>query len=59
MEPIKINLATPVTGQKEVKIVDMIEKKDELLIKLDGKECYDIHPGMQLFFNKHIYEKIR
>ena len=56
MEPIKINLATPVTGQKEVKIVDMIEKKDELLIKLDGKECYDIHPGMQLFFNKHIYE---
>ena len=56
MEPIKINLTTPVTGQKEVKIVDMIERENELLIKLDGKECYGIHPGMQLFFNKHIYE---
>ena len=27
MEPIKINLTTPVNGRKTVNIVDMIEKK--------------------------------
>ena len=37
MEPIKINLTTPVNGRKTVNIVDMIEKKNELLIKLSDK----------------------
>ena len=59
MEPIKINLTTPVNGRKTVNIVDMIEKKDELLIKLSGKECYDIHTGQELYFTKYIYENGR
>ena len=36
MEAIKINLLSPVNGEKYVNIVDMIETKDELLIKLDN-----------------------
>ena len=59
MEPIKINLTTPVNGRKTVNIVDMIEKKNELLIKLSGKECYDIHTGQELYFTKYIYENGR
>ena len=32
MEPIKINLTTPVNGRKTDNIVDMIEKKDYKLL---------------------------
>ena len=50
MEPIKINKSNITIGYKPLNIVDMTETNDELLIKLKGKECYDIYPGQDLFF---------
>ena len=56
MEPIKINKSNITMGYKPLNIVDMTETNDELLIKLKGKECYDIYPGQDLFFYRFLYE---
>lgn len=56
MEPIKINKSNITMGYKPLNIIDMTETDDELLIKLKGKECYDIYPGQDLFFYRFLYE---
>lgn len=56
MEPIKINLTTPVSSQKFLDIESIIERDDELLIKLKDNECYDIYEGQKLTFTRYIYE---
>lgn len=55
MEPIKINLTKPIETSKVLHIVDMVEKGDELLIKLSGKECYEIYEGQELTFTRVVY----
>lgn len=52
MEPIKININGPKNGVRRLNIIDMIETDDELLIKLDGKECYLINEGQTLTFTR-------
>jgi len=54
-ERIKVNIAdAPVDVAGPLSVVDMIETDDELLIKLEGKECYDIFPGQELYFHRWI-----
>ena len=57
MEPIKINLTTPVNGYKEVSITDMTECNGELLIKLNDRECYNIYPGQKITFMRYVHEE--
>jgi hypothetical protein len=56
MEPIKINLSTPVKRVKHFNVVEMEEHTDELLIKLDDKECFEVHTGQRLTFMRVISE---
>lgn len=55
MEPIKINISTPVNSFKSVNIEDMIERDNELLIKLKNKECYHVYEGQELSFVRYVY----
>ena len=54
MESVKINRKTPVTHESVLNVIDMVEKDGELVIKLDGKECYDIDNGEMLTFKRVI-----
>ena len=59
MTPIQINLHSPVYGYKslnEKEINGLIESNGELLIKLEGWDCYNIYPGDKLIFKRYIYE---
>jgi hypothetical protein len=57
MEPIKINLTTPVSGQRFLNVKAITERDGELLIELSGKECYEIYEGQKLTFTRYIYEE--
>lgn len=57
MEPIKINLTTPVKRFKSFNIVRMEEHENELLIILADKECFDVNVGQKLTFIRHIPEE--
>lgn len=56
METIQINLDSPIYGFKEISYNQITESNGELLIKLNGKECYDIYVGDRLIFKRFIYE---
>ena len=45
MDSVKINRKTPVSVLTSLNVVDMVEKNGELVVKLDGKECYSIDDG--------------
>lgn len=45
MDNVKINRNTPVSVLTSLNVVDMVEKNGELVVKLDGKECYSIDDG--------------
>lgn len=59
METVKINLKSPVYGTKTLKIRELLECGNELLIKLSNDECYNIYPGDRLIFSRFIYENDR
>lgn len=56
MDAIQINLNSPIYGLKELVYKQITECNGELLITLNGKECYDIYPGDNLIFKRYIYE---
>lgn len=56
MDAIQINLNSPIYGLKELVYNQITECNGELLITLNGKECYDIYPGDNLIFKRYIYE---
>jgi hypothetical protein len=56
MEPIKINLKTPVKREQVVNFSEMKETSSELLIKISGSERFGIYVGQKLTFKRHIYE---
>ena len=57
MEKITINRSNAKKSEKVLHIEDMVEKNNELVIKLEGKECYSINEGQVLHFKRDIYGK--
>ena len=56
METIQINLKSPIYGTKVLNIMDIKECGNELLIRLNDEECYNIYVGDKLIFTRFIYE---
>lgn len=54
MDRVIINTRTPVVTLTPYNVVDMVEKNRELVIKLKGKECYDIDEGETLQLRRYI-----
>lgn len=55
MEPIKIRITDRKCGRKDISVKKITEQDGELLIKINGDDCFDIYPGMELTFYRNIY----